>query len=321
MELSIIIVNWNSIDYLQKCLSKVFSKTRDIEFEVIVIDSGSFDGSHQMVQQHFPSTKFIQSDHNLGFAKANNEAYRISRGNYILFLNPDTEIEDNAFHKLMMHLEAIPNAGAIGAKLLNTDGSIQTTCIRRFPSILEQLLDSDHLQKHFPRWGIWGMAPILDEPPEPVAVEAVSGACLMVKRLAFENAGMFSDDYFMYSEDIDLCHKLSKSGWLIYFDPTAKVIHHGGGSSSKRSVNTFSSVMMLESRYRYFKKMHSRSYAEYYKLAILLAATMRTGIILTCIFMERICGRPPSLEGSLKKWISNLRWALGLQEWVKKFTG
>lgn len=319
MDLSIIIVNWNSKEYLLKAIASIEAETKGIEFEIIVIDSASFDGCDEVLHKTYPHVLFIQSDKNIGFAKANNQAFKASSGRVILFLNPDTEIEGTAINVLYCQLNSLPNAGIVGAKLLNTDRSIQETCIRAFPTILNQVLDSDMLRRCFPRSGLWGTEPLLTKNELPKLVDAISGACIMMKRSVFENIGLFSTDYFMYSEDIDLCFKVRKAGLNTYYVPTAVIIHHGGVSSSQTSVNTFSTVMMLESRWRFFRKTRSLWYASLYRLAMFGACVVRVGLLLFLWSSRRLLGKEPPSENVLKKWMANLRWTLGGESWVEKY--
>jgi len=243
----------------------------------------------------------------------------VSHGRNILFLNPDTEIEGQAINELYYHLNSLQNAGIVGAKLLNSDRSVQETCIRAFPAILNQVLDSDMLRKFFPRSGLWGTEPLLANNELPKEVDAVSGACIMMKRAVFENVGMFSTDYFMYSEDIDLCLKVREAGLHTYYVPTAVIVHHGGTSSSQTSVNTFSTVMMLESRWRFFRKSRSLWYASLYRLAMFGTCVVRLGLLLFLWSSRRLLGKEPPSENVLKKWIARLRWTLGGERWVKKY--
>ena len=312
-------VNWNSKDYLLKSIASIETETIGIDFEIVVIDSASFDGCEEMLRQIYPRVLFIQSDTNRGFAKANNEAFKASRGRNILFLNPDTEIETCAIYELYSQLNSLPNAGIVGAKLLNSDRSIQESCVRAFPTILNQLLESNSLRSIFPMANLWGMKPLLSGNEVPTEVDAVSGACFMIKRSAFESVGMFSLDYFMYSEDVDLCLKARKVGLSTYYVPTASVIHHGGGSSSQTSVNTFSAVMLLESRWRFFRKTRSLWYARLYRLAMLGASIVRIGLVLFAWPIRRLYGKESQDETALKKWIARLRWTLGGERWVKDY--
>ena len=319
VDLSIIIVNWNSKDYLLKSIASIEAATQGIEFEIVVIDAASYDGCDEMLHINFPNVRFIQGVKNLGFAKANNEAYSAARGSTLLFLNPDTEIEGSAIETLYHQLNALPNAGIVGPKLLNSDRSVQQSCIRAFPTILNQVLESDALRKLFPRSRLWGMKPLLSGNELAKEVDAVSGACLMIKRSVFESVGMFSTDYFMYSEDIDLCLKVRKAGLNTYYIPTAVVVHHGGASSSQISVNTFSAVMMLESRWRFFRKTRSLWYSRLYRIAMFGTSIVRIGLVLFVWPARGLCGRESWVEPVLKKWMARLRWTLGGERWVKNY--
>ena len=129
-----------------------------------------------------------------------------------LFLNPDTELVGPAINVLFDHLRALPDAGAVGCKLLNSDGTVQTSCIQSIPTILNQVLDSEASRAKWPRSLLWGMAPLFSASENPEEVEAITGACVMLKREVFEEVGLFSEDYFMYAEDIDLSYKIRKAG-------------------------------------------------------------------------------------------------------------
>jgi GT2 family glycosyltransferase len=312
-------VNWNSKDYLLKSIASIESGTKGLDFEIVVIDAASYDGCNEMLRQNYPHVLFMQSDRNLGFAKANNEAFKVSRGRNLLFLNPDTEIEGLAIETLYYQLNSLPNVGIVGAKLLNSDRSVQESCIRAFPTVLNQVLDSSMLRKLFPRARLWGMKPLWEENEAAQEVDAVSGACLMVKRPVFESVGMFSTDYFMYSEDIDLCLKVRKAGWKTYYVPRAVVVHHGGASSSQTAENTFSAVMMLESRWRFFRKTRSLWYSRFYRVAMFGTSIVRIGLVLFVWPVFGLCGRVSWVELMLKKWMARLRWTLGGGKWVKNY--
>lgn len=319
MDLSIIIVNWHSKEYLGKCIDSIVKSTRNVKAEIIVVDNASFDGCAELLKQHFPQVQFIQSYRNLGFAKANNEAFNLSRGRNLLFLNPDTEVDSAAILTLMRHVESISDTGIAGAKLLNSDRTVQKTAVRVFPTIMNQLLDIDVLMRLFPRSTLWGIHPLFRQSSAPVQVEAISGACMMIKRVVFEKVQMFSTDYFMYSEDIDLCHKVEKLGLKVYYVPNAVVLHHGGASSSANSVKTFSYVMMLESRWRFFVKTRSRWYCCLYRLAMLSASVFRTGIMVSIWPFLILWGRGGGVGATLKKCMALLRWSVGLEKWIKDF--
>ena len=318
MDLSIIIVNWNSKHYLESCIESISNSKSNVNFEIIVIDSGSFDGCDAIVKQ-FPSVRFIQSKKNVGFARANNEAFNISSGRNILFLNPDTEIVAGAIDVLFNAIEARPDAGVVGPKILNSNGTIQTSCVRAFPNILNQILDTEILMTRFSSFKLWGMTPRLEKMAMISSVEAISGACLMVKRTIFKNIGLFSVEYFMYSEDIDLCYKIKKAGWNIYYVPDALIVHHGGGSSEQNNISQFANVMMVESRWRYFRKNRSVLYGRTYRFTVFSMSILRIVIILLIWPILRIQGKHDRLYGSLKKWKARLRWTIGFENWVKNY--
>jgi hypothetical protein len=318
MDLSIIIVNWNSKDYLRKCIDSILATTHGIEFEIVVIDNASFDGCEEMLQQYYPQIRFIQGQQNHGFAKANNTAFQKSRGRNLLFLNPDTEVKNSSIETLYHQLIKLPNAGIVGATLLNSDGSVQTSCIQSFPTILNQLFDSNALRNQFPKAGLWGMRPLFTGDPRPTKVDAVSGACLMIKRSVFENVGMFNTEYFMYSEDIDLCFKVREASLNTYYVPTAVFIHHGGGSSSSCGLNVFSSVMMLESRWRFFRKTRGTWYGRGYRAGMFCISLIRIVLLILLMWPAlRIFSSVSSLQSSIQKWKARLRWTLCLEKWVK----
>lgn len=318
-DLSVIIVNWNSKEYLRNCLESLSCWTSNITYDIVVLDGASFDGCGEMLREHFPHVRFVQSQDNIGFGRANNEAFKLARGRNILFLNPDTEIEGSAIETLAVCLSSLPDAGIVGAKLLNSDRSVQTSCIQAFPTILNQFVDSDALRNAFPKAGLWGTGPLYDESQLPQSVDAVSGACLMTKRAVFETVGKFSSDYFMYSEDIDLCFKARQAGWRTYYIPTAVVVHHGGTSSSQTGVSAFSSVMILESRWRFFKRTRPSWYCWLYRAAMLCLSTVRLGIISLGWPLYRLRGNGILFGNQMKKWAARFRWAVGGECWVKNY--
>jgi GT2 family glycosyltransferase len=312
MDLSIVIVNWNSKEFLRKCVASVSAQTAGISYEIIVIDSGSFDGSGEMLSQFFPNVRFIQSESNIGFARANNEAFKASVGEHVLFLNPDTELVGPAINIMLQQLKALPDAGAVGCRLLNGDGSLQSTCIQALPTICSQFINSELLRKAYPQWSVWGMAALFDGTDRPTKVQAISGACVMLPRLVFEQAGRFSEDYFMYAEDIDLCHKVRLSGHANYYLPHATVIHFGGGSSEK-APSEFSVVMMRESIWRFLHKTRGGLYALAYRMSTFFLSLVRLLALFALWPIHLIQQRSGSWTASFRKWRAILGWSLGIK--------
>jgi GT2 family glycosyltransferase len=318
MDLSVIIVNWNSKDYLRKCLASIVAETRGLTYEIIVIDSASYDGSEEMVHKEFPQVKFIQSQENLGFSKSNNRAYEASSGEYLLFLNPDTEVVGPAIQTLHSVIERLPDAGGVGSKLLNTDGTLQTSCVQAFPTILNQLLSAEALRRLTPRARLWGMRAIFDNAGKPSPVEMVSGACLLMRRTVFEKIGRFSTDYFMYADDVDLCYKARKLGLINYYCSESVVVHHGGGSSRQARSN-FSNVMMVESVRQFLKKWRGGIYSFCYRLVLSGAALIRVVLLFLLSPILLLKNGVAKWRASCSKWIAVFNWGLGLSRWVRLY--
>lgn len=313
-ELSIIIVNWNSAEYLCACLASIYSTGADVDLEVLVIDNASCDGCGKMVQRHFPQVRFLQSDKNLGFAAANNLAFAFSAGRNLLFLNPDTEVVGPALRRLLEALGSRPDAGIAGPRIVGPDFSTQGNCMRCVPALLNQMLDSSLSRSIFPRW--WGFDVVKHESHEPLAAEMVPGTCLMVRRKAFLESGFFNPAYFMYAEDVDLCCQARKLGWRSYYVHEAVVIHHGARSSRQQRDEAFSAVLMRDSVRKFFKAHRGRSYAALYVAATALAATCR---LLACGGLWLVAGRERRLPWgrATSKWLRVLRWSLGLEGWTR----
>jgi N-acetylglucosaminyl-diphospho-decaprenol L-rhamnosyltransferase len=308
-DLSIIVVNWNSAEFVRRCVDSIREHTTGLTYEILVVDNASFDGCDLVLKKHAPEVTYIQCDENLGFAKANNRAFQASCGTSILFLNPDTEIVGPAISLLHRALQQLSTAGAVGARLLNGDGSLQTSCIQSFPTILNQALNSEYLRRKWPGSVLWGTQPFLHDHGRAEEVEGISGACLMIKRDIFNRIGGFSEDYFMYAEDMDLCYKVQKAGYKNYYVPDAEVIHLGG-SSSKQVPNNFSAVMMQESIWRFLRKTRGDLYGVAYRLSILLSAVCRLVLLTSSLLVQRLQHRGHLSDASFRKWWAILSWSL-----------
>ena len=309
MDLSIIIINWNSANYLRECLRSIHLHTQDISFEIIVVDNASYDGCAEMLAREFANVVFIQSEENLGFSRGNNLAVKHSSGETLLFLNPDTEVKGPALAVLLKSIQTLRKAVAVGARILNADGTVQTSCLLPFPTIANEILDADLLRKLAPTARIWGMKPLFAQDSVPKSVEGISGACLMTRRDVFQTVGGFSEDYFMYYEDMDYCLKVRNAGWSNYFIPDAVVIHFGGKSSGGDN-NKFSVTMMAESAWKFFRKHRGLHYAELFRISLAAKAIFRFFLL---VFARMVISSEPrrrGVKGSLGKWIYVLRWCL-----------
>jgi hypothetical protein len=287
------------------------SETRDLTYEIIVIDSASFDGSEEMTHKEYPQVRFIQSRENLGFAKSNNLAFEASNGEFLLFLNPDTEIVGSAINVILSATRSLPDAGAVGCKLLNSDGTLQTSCVQAFPTIFNQILSAEAIRRLTPRAKMWGMKALFEKGGKPIKVEMISGACLMMRRRVFERIGRFSDNYFMYAEDADLCYKARKHGFTNYFTNRATVIHHGGKSSQQKRSN-FSHIMVVESTRLFLKKWRGNFYSRCYRLIMSGVALTRVALLvmLSPVLLAR--SGVSKWKASCSKWLAVFNWGLGL---------
>lgn len=316
-DLSIIIVNWNSRDFLRRCLASLNAFCGEPQPEVVVVDNGSFDGCGEMLAREFPPVRFIQSEKNIGFARANNLGARLAGGRCLLFLNPDTEFFEDSLRVLAEQLSTLPQAGAAGCRLLNSNRTLQTSCVQSFPTVANQVLNSEFLRRRFPRWKLWGNAVLSDDASRPAPVEVVSGACLLVRREVFEAVGGFTEQYFMYGEDADLCFKIARAGHRVYYTPQTGIIHHGG-SSSRQAQTNFANVMMRESIYRFLKLNRGPVTAGAYRIALSVLSVVRLPLILVLLPVSS-GGVVRHGAGSLRKWFSILRWGLGLESWVQTY--
>jgi GT2 family glycosyltransferase len=316
--LSIIIVNWNSKDYLRSCVDSILSSIKNIEYEIIVVDSASFDGCGIMLQECYPQVRFFQSKLNIGFARANNLGAEYARGNILLFLNPDTEVLDNAIEKLCKEFNKLQHAGVVGCRLLNGDRTLQKSCVMPIPTILNQFFDVEILQRYFPKVSLWMSAAMFDGVKLPVAVDAISGACMMISREVFDKVKGFSLDYFMYAEDVDLCYKIFKAGFYNYYIPNVEIVHFGGGSSQhKRSV--FSDVMILESISVFLRKTRGNFYNIGFRLALSLSALFRLMLLVVFLPFSLIIRKSEEWKTAFNKWIAIFRWGLGMEKWVFQY--
>jgi GT2 family glycosyltransferase len=308
MTLSIIIVNWNSTGYLRHCLASIYRETKEIDIEVVVVDNASRDDScAELIRGEFPSVVLHCSSKNLGFAQGSNLGYELSSGEILLFLNPDTEIQSDVFARMVKELESTSYTGAVGARLLNSDGSLQTSCIQSYPTILNQLLDSEFLRNKFPTSRLWGMQPLFARSANPARADVISGACLMVKREVFAQVGKFDDSYFMYVEDVDLCRKITGAGYTIHYMNDCEVIHHGGKSSAVQGRH-FANLRQQRAILQFFAATEGSWYSFLYRVGVAFAAAIRLMIIVSLLPYTAA-----NWKSSFQKWSCIFRWAIGLE--------
>lgn len=254
MDLSIIIVNWNTRDVLCDCLQSIYSETRDITYEVIVIDNASVDGSPTMVRAEYPLVTLIENHENRGFAAANNQGIQIAQGRYLLLLNSDTVVLDGAIQKTIGFADRHPESAVVGCRVLNADLTLQPTCFM-FPSILNIFLSMTYLNKLFSHNRFFGREQMTWWKRNDMReVQTVTGCFMMVRQEAIEQVGVMDEQYFMYAEETDWCRRFQQAGWINLFYPEAQIIHLGGQSTKQ-----IKSQMILQLRsgiLQYIRKHH-----------------------------------------------------------------
>ncbi|HKL17173.1 MAG TPA: glycosyltransferase family 2 protein [Patescibacteria group bacterium] len=233
IKLSIIIVNWNVKPLVHRCIGSIFKNLKNINFEIIVIDNNSQDGSKDLLKKlnkERQRLKIILNNKNIGFAAANNMGLKKAEGEFILFLNPDTEVRPNSVKKMIKKLESNKDIGLIGPKMISVSGKTQSS-VRKFPSVLSQAII--FLKLHH----IFTKLPVLKNYfqsdfnyDKEAEVEQVMGAAMMTKKDILKRVGYWDESYFLWFEDIDLCKKIKDAGWKVIYTPEAEVFHHGGES-------------------------------------------------------------------------------------------
>ncbi|MBT3630249.1 MAG: glycosyltransferase family 2 protein [Candidatus Marinimicrobia bacterium] len=258
--LSIIIVSYNTEAILEKALRKVYAQTEYSDFEVIVVDNNSWDGSCDMVAQKFPEVHLIRHDSNSGFAAGNNIGIKQAKGEYVLLLNSDAYVFSDTLRDSVEYMEANPTVGIMGAQLVCEDGSPQPSA-REFPTPWKKLKVMTGYESRHPSYATYYdyfQAP-QGEKPAPRKVGWVPGTYFMIRREVVEKVGLLDEMFFMYFEEVDYCYRSTKAGWDVVFNPTVTVIHLGGQSSiaSNKKISRKSKEIldiMVNSEYDYYRK-------------------------------------------------------------------
>jgi N-acetylglucosaminyl-diphospho-decaprenol L-rhamnosyltransferase len=262
-DISIIILNWNTRDLLSDCLNSIAQTASDLDIEIVVVDNASTDGSQAMIRRRFPHVRLIANTENVGFARANNQGVEASNSRYALLLNSDTLVIPGALQALVRLADTKPRAGIVGAQLLNPDSSFQASHTP-FPSLWQEFLILSGIGRTL--YGRWYPSRGPEEDKGPQIVDYVEGACMLVRRKAFDDVGGLDEGYFMYAEEVDWCYAMQAKDWQVWYQPTAKVIHLGGGSSRNRPTQREGDL--YRSRVRFFRKYHGDREARLLKLQI-----------------------------------------------------
>lgn len=287
MRLSIIIVNYNVRYFLEQCLLSVYNALEGIEAEVFVVDNHSVDGSVEMLREKFPQVKLIANAHNPGFSKANNQAIQQARGEYILLLNPDTVVEENTFSASLRFMDAHPDAGGLGIKMIDGRGHFLPESKRGLPTPWVSFCKISGLTALFPhskRLAKYYLGHL--DKDQNQEVEILAGAYMLMRKQALEKVGLLDEDFFMYGEDIDLSYRILKGGYKNYYLAESSIIHYKGESTKKGSLNyvfVFYKAMVIFAR-----KHFSSRYASAFSFFINIAIYLRAGISVLSRFIKAL---------------------------------
>jgi GT2 family glycosyltransferase len=254
LDVSVIIVNWNTASITCGCLKSVYEQTLGLEFEVIVVDNASHDGSAARIRREFPQAILIENTENRGFAAANNQGIAAARGRYVLLLNPDTIVLDGAIQKALRFADRNPKAAVVGCQVWESETRIQPTCFS-FPSVWGLILRTLGLSRLFPGSPIFGKAMLSawDRKTER-EVDVVSGMFMLVRSEAIRQVGFMDEAYFIFAEETDWCWRFKRAGWRCIFTPEARIIHLDGGGKSTGQLSIPMYVQLHKSLLIFFKK-------------------------------------------------------------------
>ena len=313
MDLSIIIVNWNTRELLEKCLGSVAARQGRLAVQTIVVDNNSADGSREMVARQFPEVRLINSGGNIGFGRGCNLGVQQAAAPLVLFLNPDTEIRGDALEKMAGFMEANPSVGALNCKIREPSGSAFGPGLQWFPSPFTELARL-FLVSRETQGRLSGLLPYHD-PEVSGFVKKLFGGCLLVRESVLARVGTFDERFFMYCEDVDLSRRITAAGWKLYYLSEAEIIHLGGGASS-RAPGRFSVLMMCESFSKLMRKYHGRAGSLGYRAVAFLGAQFRLAVLLAMRALMPLASAEDKAEiaSSLRKYFTIIQWSVGLQK-------
>ena len=313
-DVSVVIVNWNSKDHLERCVASIQDQTRLSTFEIIVIDNASYDGCAEMLREKFPEVLFSQSTENVGFSAGNNIGLKRSGGRYILLLNPDTLILGRAIDCMVKFMDAHAEYGAVGSRSITGDGSIDFHAGRNSPTILREFSTRLGINKLFRNSRRLSSVMMEDwDHASSRDVELLSGSCMMFRRAVFSGVGLLDPNYFMYGDDVDYCHRIMKAGWKIFYLADAEIIHFGSGSSARTARPL--KVEGIKSMRYFYAKHYGKIHAFIYDALIIVSA----GAHLSAETIKRLAGRGetpnPRSNPAVEAYRAILSW------YYARFTG
>ncbi|MCB7129147.1 MAG: glycosyltransferase family 2 protein [Candidatus Brocadiales bacterium] len=299
-ELSVVIVNWNTKDLLRECLRSLYRTVKDLSFDVYVVDNGSSDGSVEMVEKEFPGATLIRNRENRGFAPANNQALREIHTAYVFLLNTDTVLLNGTVGGMVSFLKKHPDVAIVAPQFLNRDGSKQNT-FDNFPSLTTELMNKSMLRFLFP--GSYPSKHV--DYKEPLEVESVLCAGVVLRQDVFRQVGFFDEDYFVYLDDSDICFRLKRAGYRCFYLPQLEMYHFGGGGTkAKGRANAV--IEYYRSMYKFFKK--NRSAPEYLILKVLKPLRLVLSLFLSLLGLALTLFLHKGLRSRVYAYLKVLEW-------------
>ncbi|WP_040952381.1 glycosyltransferase family 2 protein [Gorillibacterium massiliense] len=291
MDLSIIIVSYNTIELTLNALQSVFNSATSYQFEVFVVDNASEDGSPAAIKERYPQVRLLTNDQNLGFSKANNQAIRLTCGRYVLLLNSDTVVHQETLDVMLRYMDAHHDVGAAGCKVILPDGSLDKACKRGFPTPSASFYYAFGFSKFFPkapRFNGYQLGYL--NPDESYPVDCLVGAFMLVRRETIDQVGMLDEAFFMYGEDIDWCYRIKEAGWVVYYYPQTSIIHYKRASSRAKPVPiiyAFHEAMLL-----FHRKHYRQRYPFYINGLVYAGIYVKLGLALLANRLKRFGGKP-----------------------------
>ena len=310
--LTIAIVNWNSGTMLRACLKSVAQSAEDLQLRVLVIDNKSTDGSAELVKREFPEVRLIPTGRNLGFGKGNNLAREHAPSGYVLFLNPDTELQPRALERMTDFLAAHSDVGAIGCKMVFPDGEVADQNLQWFPNPLTEFLKHTILTYGIVR-RLEGVLP-WNDPLKSGYVQKLYGGCLMVRTSVLDKVGWFDERFFMYAEDVDLSRRIREAGWKLYYLSDAEIMHVAGGTTRNAS-GDFSILMGCESMEKLIEKYQGVPAAIFYRIGLFGASLLRLCFLSVLLILSPAlrAGRRSLCREAVRNCMLRVKWVLGLR--------
>ncbi|WP_433923774.1 glycosyltransferase family 2 protein [Paenibacillus taichungensis] len=281
MDASIIIVNYNTRQLTLDCLASVYESTTSFQYECIVVDNASHDGSVEAIRDEYPGVRLIANRDNTGFAVANNQAMEIAKGRYILLLNSDTVVQKDTLEIMIGYMDNHPEMGASGCKVILPDGSLDKACKRGFPTPSASFYYAFGISRMFPdrpKFNQYQLGHLSSDDEYPV--DCLVGAFMLVRRETIDQVGGLDETFFMYGEDIDWCYRIKEAGWGIYYYPRTYIVHYKGASARRKPMKII--YEFHRAMWVFHRKHYAKRYGILINTAVWLGISLKFSLSLIC---------------------------------------